>query len=81
MTDASAPNAHSLFLLALLAGQPTPAAFRAELARLFAVYVETGMEAGWSQAVAEEFATDEFGRVAAVMDAMRPHFVNEAGHG
>lgn len=80
MTSASAPNAHSLFLLALLAGQPTPAALRAELVRLFAVYVETGMEAGWSQAVAEEFAADELGRVAAAMDAMRPHFVNEAGH-
>lgn len=80
MTDASAPNAQSLFLLALLAGQPTPAAFRAELGRLFAVYVETGMEAGWSQAVAEEFAAEELGRAAAVLDAMRAHFVNEAGH-
>ena len=46
MTDAGLPNGHSLFLLALLAGQPTPAAFRAECQRIVVAYIEAGMEAG-----------------------------------
>lgn len=79
MTDTSAPNAHSLFLLVLLAGQPTPAAFRAACQRIVVAYVEAGIEAGWSREVAEEFAEAEIERVAETLSALQPRFIPTAG--
>ncbi|PWC39267.1 hypothetical protein [Azospirillum sp. TSO35-2] len=79
MTDASAPNGHALFLIALLTGQPTPAAFRAECQRIVVAYVEAGMEAGWSREVAEEFAEAEIERVAETLSALRSRFIPTAG--
>lgn len=79
MTDASALNAQTLFLLALLCGLPRER-FLAECQRIVVAYVEAGMEAGWSREVAEEFAEEEIERVAETLSTLRPRFIPTAGH-
>lgn len=74
-------DAQSLLIITHLAAQPTREAFFAAWHRLLDLYVATGMEVGWSREVAEEFAAEELGRVAAAMDAMKPHFIADVGHG
>lgn len=72
-------SAHNLFLLVLLCGLPEDR-FLAECRRIFAAYVEAGIEAGWSRAVAEEFAEEEIERVAETLSTLRPRFIPTAGH-
>lgn len=72
-------DAHALLIITYLSGQPTREAFFAAWQRLLDIYVATGMEAGWSREVAEEFAGVEIERVAETLAALRPRFIPTAG--
>ncbi|CAO3401865.1 hypothetical protein [Azospirillum palustre] len=72
-------DAQSLLIIAHLSGQPTREAFFAAWHRLLDIYVATGMEAGWSREVAEEFAEAEIERVAETLSALRSRFIPTAG--
>lgn len=70
---------HTLTIIAFLSRQTTPAAFRAALRGLLALYIDIAIEAGWSQEAAEEFAESEIQRVSERLSVLRAHVIPAAG--